>query len=235
MPLGLTVSAMTDKKRLIVDLVSDPVCPWCYVGLKSYFQARDRLASDFDLVTRFRPYQLNPDTPIEGADREKHYEKKFPDPGFRQNMRTRLIEAAANIGFSFDPAIPKNLPNTLAAHRLMRWAHFDGKHEKLADKLYSGFWDDDADIGDIDVLAQYANELGLNGTPNDTTEIKDIKIRLLNNEDSDTVAQEAQSFRTAGVNGVPTFIVNERTGFSGALPPEQLETAIRQAAQQTQS
>ena len=117
----------------------------------------------------------------------------------------------------------------------MRWAHFDGRHETLAEKIYSGFWDDGADIGDTDVLAQYAAEIDLNGTSDDKTENRDIKNRLQDGEDFDVVSQEAQGFRSAGVNGVPTFIVNERTGFSGALQPEQLEKAIRQASQQPQS
>ena len=213
---------MIISPRLIIDLVSDPVCPWCYVGLQSYFQAKKKLDQEFELITRLRPYQLNPDTPLEGADREAYYAKKFPDPAFRDEMRARLVEAAEAIGFTFDPSIPKKLPNTLAAHRVLRWAHYEGLHENLAAKLYAAFWDDGADIGDVETLAHLAGEAGLNAD--------EVKEKLQDGADAETVGEEAQGFRAAGVNGVPTFIVNERTGFSGALPPQQLEDAIRKAA-----
>jgi len=213
---------MTTPPRLLVDLVSDPVCPWCYVGLKSYFKAKQALDQEFQLVTRLRPYQLNPDTPLEGADREAYYAKKFPDPAFRNEMRARLVQAAESAGFIFDPSIPKKLPNTLAAHRVLRWAHYQGLHEILAAKLYAAFWDDGADIGDAETLARLASEAGLDA--------EEVKEKLKNNADAETVTEEAHGFRAAGVNGVPTYIVDERTGFSGALPPQQLEAAIRRAA-----
>ena len=104
----------------------------------------------------------------------------------------------------------------------MRWAHYEGLHENLAAKLYAAFWDDGADIGDVETLVRLAGEVGLNAD--------EVKEKLDHGADAETVAEEAQGFRAAGITGVPTFIVNERTGFSGALPPQQLEDAIRKAA-----
>lgn len=213
---------MTGPARLLVDLVSDPVCPWCYVGLNSYGLAAKILSKDFDVLTRFRAYQLNPDTPAEGADRRAYYERKFPDPAVREAMRARLMEAARNAGFDFDPALPARLPNTLNAHRVIRWAHFEGRQVAVAAALYRGFWEEDADLGDDETLAQLAGDAGMNA--------REIIRRLRAGEDEEAVRREAADFAAAGVSGVPTFIVNERTGFSGALPPAELAQALQRAA-----
>lgn len=213
---------MTSLPRLLVDIVADPVCPWCYVGLKSFAAARADLAKTFDLLPRYRPYQLNPDTPAGGADRNAYYAKKFPDRALRDRMRIRLTEAAREAGAPFDPATPKRLPNTLAAHRVLRWAHFTGRQDSVATALYDGYWREGEDIGDIRTLARLAATAGMDEA--------DAAARLETDEDAEIVAREAEAFRAAGVRGVPIFIVNEKTGFSGALPPASLAKALKQAA-----
>lgn len=214
--------APDNRPRLLVDIVSDPVCPWCYVGLKSFGLARVRLASEFIVLPRIRAYQLNPDTPAEGVDRRAYYAKKFPDEKQRAEMVHQLKAAAAGAGFTFDPLKPAHLPNTLKAHQLIRLAHFDGAQERLASALYAAYWDNAADIGDDETLVSIAMEAGLDA---------DNALADLSSEKSAAeVKSEAEAFRQAGVTGVPTFIVNERTGFSGALPPARLADALRQAA-----
>ena len=215
-----------DRPRLLVDIVSDPVCPWCYVGLKSFFQTRDLIADEFVLLPRIRAYQLNPDTPLEGADRVAYYAKKFPDEAQRAQMLHALKAAALGAGFSFEPEKPKHLPNTLKAHQLIRLAHFDGVQERLALELYSAFWDDEADIGDVETLVKIADAAGLDPD--------NARRDLGNKKSASEVKAEAEAFRQAGVTGVPTYIVNERTGFSGALPPARMAAALKQAAAQTQ-
>lgn len=215
-------AAPQNRPRVLVDIVSDPVCPWCYVGLKSFGIARDWLADEFIILPRIRAYQLNPDTPAEGVDRRAYYAKKFPDEKQRAEMVHQLKAAAAGAGFAFDPLIPTHLPNTLKAHQLIRLAHFDGAQERLAAALYAAYWDEGADIGADEILITIAAEAGLDA---------DNARRDLSNEKSAAeIKAEADAFRQAGVTGVPTFIVNERTGFSGALPPARLAEALRQAA-----
>ncbi|MEX6633151.1 DsbA family oxidoreductase [Hyphococcus lacteus] len=211
----------TDRPRILVDIVSDPVCPWCYVGLKSFFMARERLKDEFIVLPRVRAYQLNPDTPIEGVDRQAYYEKKFPDEQQRTEMAHQLKAAAIGAGFAFDPSKPTFLPNTLKAHQLIRLAHFDGAQERLALALYGAYWNDGANIGDDDTLVQIAIDAGLDGE----NALRDLK----NPTSAKEVKAEADAFRQAGVTGVPTFIVNERTGFSGALPPARLADTLREA------
>jgi len=213
----------TERPRLLIDVVADPVCPWCYVGLHGFLRARDLLGDDYAVLPRLRAYQLNPDTPMEGVDRVAYYAKKFPDEKRRSEMAYQIKAAAVGAGFKFDPLLPKHLPNTLRAHQLIRLAHYDGVQIRLAMKLYSAFWDDGADIGDIDTLVKIAQDAGLD--PDNSRKI------LLSSEDAALVKAEADDFRKAGVSGVPTYIVNERTGFSGALPPARLADAFREAAQ----
>ncbi|MEO1136150.1 MAG: DsbA family oxidoreductase [Pseudomonadota bacterium] len=215
----------SDRPRLLVDIVADPVCPWCYVGLKSFQIAADKLKQDFVILPRIRAYQLNPDTPEAGVDRREYYEKKFPDKAQRAEMIHQLKAAALGAGFAFDPSIPTHLPNTLKAHQLIRLAHFDGAQERLALALYAAYWDNGSDIGDNDVLIGLAIEAGLDR--------ENTRQDLENAASAREVKSEADAFRQAGVSGVPTFIVNERTGFAGALPPQRLADALRQAASVT--
>ncbi len=214
-----------ERQRLLVDIVADPVCPWCYVGLISFQHARDQLSGAFQVLPRIRAYQLNPDTPSEGVDRAAYYARKFPDETQRAQMVHTLKAAAAGAGFRFDPLLPTRLPNTLRAQQLIRFAHYNGAQERLSVSIYDAYWNGDADIGDTETLVALAQKAGLDA---------DHARRLL--ADGDNAAEveaEAENFRAAGVSGVPTFIVNERTGFSGALPPARLAAALKQASDHT--
>ncbi len=213
------------KASLVVDVVGDPVCPWCYVGLKSFLVSRDALAGEFDIEAHFRPYQLNPDTPREGVDRHAYYRRKFPDAERLAAAREAIKANAAEAGFSFDPAAPAHLPNTLKAHQLIRFAHRHGSAEAVALGVYRAFWDELKDIGDDGTLVEIAAASGLD---------RDAAATMLSSaDDAASVAAEAEAWRRAGVTGVPTFIVNQRTGFSGGMAPVKLAAALREAAAMT--
>ncbi|GJL93688.1 MAG: DSBA oxidoreductase [Hyphococcus sp.] len=216
---------MPERPRLLVDIVSDPVCPWCYVGLRSFQNARDRIKGQFQVLPRIRAYQLNPDTPVEGVDRKDYYAKKFPDEKQRAEMVLSLKAAAAGAGFTFDPLGPTHLPNTLKAHQLIRLAHYDGAQERLAETLYNAYWNHGKDIGDEETLIQIADHAGLDAD--------NARRDLQNDQSAKEIREEADAFRQTGVSGVPTFIINERAGFSGALPPARLAEALLQAAEAT--
>ena len=214
------------RPRLLIDIVSDPVCPWCYVGFRAFQLARDQIALEFQVLPRIRAHLLNPGTPVEGVDRAAYYEKKFPDESHRDAMRMQLQAAALGAGFKFDPAIPKRLPNTAKAHQLIRLAHFDGAQERLAENLYGAYWNDGVDIGDDDALLAIAEETGL--------DVENARRDLSDPKSKNTVLAEAEAFRQAGVSSVPTFIINERDGFSGAMPPARMAEAFRTAAKNLQ-
>ena len=206
-------------------MVSDPVCPWCYVGLASLDWALMALGFEREVALRFRPYRLAPDTPPGGRDRAEALAAKFPDADQRANARAAIMEAGRAAGVTFDPDTPERLPDTTDAHRVIRWAHEEGVQREVKRAVMDAYWQRGADIGDRDVLARAAGAGGMDADA--------VAARLATEEDRTDVAEEAASFRAGGVDGVPTFIVNERTGFAGALPKDQLLAALRQLASET--
>ena len=211
-------------KALVVDVVSDIVCPWCYVGVKSVLAARDALKDEYDIAVRFRPYQLNPDVPEPGVCRDAYYAHKFPDAAKLAAAREAIRANARASGFDFDPAAPEHLPNTLKAHQLIAAAASAGVQTEMTLALYEAFWDRLADIGDDETLAAIAEDVGLR-----RAEAIDALSRT-----GPTVAAEAEAWRRAGVSGVPTFIVGERTGFSGGMPPASMAAALKEAARRNE-
>lgn len=208
-----------------VDLVSDPVCPWCWLGLRYWDEAR-RLAPEVETVTVLRPYQLDPAVPQGGAPYRDYMRAKFGDGGSDRfkAMRAYLEEAAPGVGivFNFDE-IPMR-PNTLDAHRLVRWAQGQDLGEAALDALHKAFFEERRDIGDKAVLAEIAGEVGLDA---------DLVSELLaTNRDAGEVLNEERFYRSLGVQGVPCFIFNGRFAVSGAESPETLAGAIRKAASQ---
>ncbi|MDZ7628127.1 MAG: DsbA family oxidoreductase [Parvularculaceae bacterium] len=209
---------------LFVDVVSDIVCPWCYVGVKSFLAARDALQGDYEIVARFRAYQLNPDLPAGGVDRHAYYRRKFPDEARLAAARDAIRANARESGFDFDPSAPAHLPNTLKAHQLITLAHRSGRQEAVALALYRAFWDDLADIASEQTLIEIGEREGL---------AREAIVEALGSTGAAVLA-EADAFRRAGVSGVPTFIVGERTGFSGGMPPQSMIAALREAARRNE-
>ncbi|MCI5048118.1 MAG: DsbA family oxidoreductase [Aquisalinus sp.] len=217
---------MTDPKpRLIIDLVADPVCPWCYVGKRSLDRVLMAMSFSHDTMVRFRPYQLAPDTPDEGVDRKNYLEKKFPDKQHRSALGIALQDAAKGVGLDMNVDGPARLINSLNALRVLRWSHFDGLQVEMAEALFASYWKQGRDISDTEELSRIAGSVGMNR--------QDILARLQTAEDCDDIREEVAAFRQGGVDGVPTFIINESLGFAGALPPDQLLESIRKLADET--
>ncbi|MCI5045146.1 MAG: DsbA family oxidoreductase [Aquisalinus sp.] len=214
---------MTDTKpRLIIDMVADPVCPWCYVGKRSLDRVLMAMSFSHDMVIRFRPYQLAKDTPDEGVDRKTYLEKKFPDKQHRAALSDALRDAAQGVGLDMDVVGPARLINSLNALRVLRWSHFDGLQIEMAEALFAAYWKQGRDISQAEELSRIAGSVGLNR--------QDILSRLETAEDCDDIQEEVAAFRQGGVDGVPTFIINESLGFAGALPPDQLLENVRKLA-----
>ena len=205
-----------------VDLVSDPVCPWCWLGLKYWEQAR-ALVPEIATKTVLRPYQLDPNLPRSGADYRDYMRAKFGDGDNDKFkiMRTYLEEAGPDVGIAFDFGSITRRPNTLDSHRLIRWAQGQGRGEAVIDALHRAFFSEQADIGDRDVLTNIAKTEGLDG---------DLVDDLLKTDrDTDSVQREETFYRELGVQGVPCFIFNGRFAVSGAEAPTILADAIKQA------
>ena len=206
-----------------VDLVSDPVCPWCWLGLR-YWRAARTLTPEIEVETVFRPYQLDPAVPQAGVPYAAYMRSKFSGEHSDRYkaMRTHLEEAGPEVGIVFNFDEIEIRPNTLDAHRLIRWAQGQGLAEDMTDALHRAFFEERRNLADRTELAQIAGEVGLD---------RDIIADLLaSDRDADAVMREEQFYRSLGVQGVPCFIFNGRFAVSGAEAPEQLAMAIKKAA-----
>ncbi len=208
-----------------VDLVSDPVCPWCWLGLR-YWKAARKLTDDIEVETVLRPYQLDASIPRTGLPYKDYMRSKFSgDASGRWKMMRDHLEAAGpavGIVFNFDQIEIR--PNTLDAHRVIRWAQGQDLGIEAADAIHKAFFEERRDIGNREVLAEIAGEVGL-----DTTIVGDL---LNTDRDADSVLKEEQFYRSLGVQGVPCFIFNGRFAVSGAEEPATLAQAIKKAAAQ---
>ena len=210
----------TPAEPMTVDVVSDVVCPWCYVGKRRLELALEQ-AEDIEVEVRWRPFQLDPTIPDGGVDREDYFREKFGDLSRVAAIHERLKELGDGVGIRFAFERIARTPNTLDAHRLIRWASIEGAGEEVVEKLFSLFFEDGADLGDIDVLVEAAVAAGLPG---------DLVRRLLESDaDRDEVREEIATAQRIGVTGVPCFIIDGRTAVMGAQEPEAIVAALRQA------
>ena len=205
------------SQPLVVDVVSDVVCPWCYVGKRRLERA---LAAAGGAQVRWRPYQLDPTIPPEGRDRAAYMAAKFPDAARLAQVHDRLTALGAEVGIAFDFAAIARAPNTLAAHRLIRFAQQAGLGDAMVERLFSDYFERGRDIGDPAVLAQAARDGGLG----------DISARLAGAEGAAEVEGEIDHARRLGVEGVPFFIFAGKLAVSGAQSEDVFAQALAQAA-----
>ena len=206
-----------------VDLVSDPVCPWCWLGLR-YWKTARALTPSIEVETVFRPYQLDPAIPQSGKPYAAYMKSKFSGEHSDRYkaMRQHLEAAGPGVGIVFNFDAIEIRPNTLDAHRLIRWAHGQGLAEDMTDALHKAFFEERRNLVDRTELAEIAGEVGLD---------RDIVADLLaSDRDAQEVLREEQFYRSLGVQGVPCFIFNGRFAVSGAEAPENLASAIKKAA-----
>jgi predicted DsbA family dithiol-disulfide isomerase len=203
-----------------IDVVSDVVCPWCYVG-KHRLEAALRMLPERNFAVFWRPFQLDATIPKEGIPRQVYLERKFGRERLGQ-IHAPLIEIgkAEGIPFAFDKITRS--PNTLDAHRLIRWAHDAGRQNDMVNRLFALYFTEGADIGDRDVLVKAAADSGLDGAL--------VAQRLQTETDLDPVIAEIDGAQKMGITGVPTFIFAARFALSGAHPAETLRKAIEQSA-----
>lgn len=206
---------------LRIDVVSDVVCPWCYIGKRRLERALDSL-SDIAVDVHFRPFFLNPWVPRAGMERNAYLEAKFGSVERYHGMASRVAEAAASEGLQYNSKTISRQPNTTDCHRLIRWAEAEGKAPHMKQALMDLYFRDGADLTRHDVLADAAASVGLD---------RDAMLKkLASDDDVEAVTAEAQQASEAGIQGVPTFILDGKYALSGAYPPDQLAEAIRKVA-----
>lgn len=190
-----------------LDIVSDPVCPWCYIG-KSLLDAALAQRPDHPFVLEWHPFQLNPDMPREGMAMGAYYEARFGSKEATVAAFKPVIAKAESIGLNINVDAMKRVPNTLDAHRLIHWAGIEGKQDAAAMALFAANFTEGRDIGDAEVLADIADSLGMDAA---------IVTKLLASDaDTDDIRARDVQFRQMGITSVPTFIVAAQHAVPGA-------------------
>lgn len=212
---------MSAIKPLTIDVVSDVVCPWCYIGKRRIEQAL-ALVPDVPVVLNYRPYFLNPWVPRAGISRDEYLTAKFGSPERYQQIAGRVVEAATQEGLAYHPERVQRQPNTIDCHRLIHWAGAIGAAPAMKQRLMELYFRDGGDLTDREVLVQAAAEVGLDPGA--------IRARLATDEDVDTVSAQAQEAADKGISGVPTFVFAQTYAVSGAQDPAALARAIRHVA-----
>jgi predicted DsbA family dithiol-disulfide isomerase len=212
---------MSALKPLTIDIVSDVVCPWCYIG-KHRIEEALKQVTDVPVEVHWRPFFLNPWVPREGISREDYLTTKFGSVEAYKGIAGRVVAAAEQEGLSYRPETVARQPNTIDCHRLILWAEAIGKAAEMKQRLMELYFRDGGDLTDINVLVQAAADCGLNA--------EDTRRRLSTDEDVALVSARAQEAADKGISGVPTYVFAQKYAVSGAQDPQMLARAIRQVS-----
>jgi predicted DsbA family dithiol-disulfide isomerase len=217
---------MLNRPPLSIDIISDVVCPWCYVGKRRLEAALAQHAVDAaqPVEVRWRAFQLNPDIPAGGVDRRSYLEQKFGGPERAKQIYARIKAAGEEVGISFNFDLIVRQPNTVDAHRLIAWAQDNDPavSDALIERLFRAYFVEGIDIGNIDALARLAGDAGFDATA--------ARAWLASDAGRAAIEAEEQRARALGVTGVPFFVFNQRLAVSGAQPSEVLLGAMKQAS-----
>jgi predicted DsbA family dithiol-disulfide isomerase len=210
---------------IYVDIVSDTICPWCYIG-KRRFERALALSGRNDVALSWRPFQLNPDMPSEGMTRDDYVRAKFGGGDRPRQIYQAIAESGREAGIEFQFARIKRTPNTVLSHRLIHWSAKNLRQDEVVAELFKAYFEEGLDIGDLDVLVECAMRADLDEAL--------TRRYLLSDEGRQEVVASDVYARRLGINGVPCFIVNRKYAVSGAQPPsafvEVFNLAERDAA-----
>jgi len=202
-------------KPLTIEVVSDVVCPWCYIGKRRLEKALALLGGEAQVSVRYLPFQLNPEMPQGGMPRAEYRKAKFGSLERGRQLDARVAAEGRGEGIEFAFERMARTPNTIAAHRLIDLAQRQGQGQKVVEELFRAYFEEGKDVGDPKVLEEIAKRGGVSGWPQAA--------------DAKEVAALEGEMRGLGISAVPTFIFDRKLGVSGAHPPEALAQAMREA------
>jgi predicted DsbA family dithiol-disulfide isomerase len=200
-----------------IDVVSDVICPWCFLGKRRLDKAL-ALVPEVKAEVVFRPFFLDASIPPEGLDRHKYMADKFGAERLK-TIHDPLIAAGKEDGVPYRFDKITRTPNTLDAHRLIRWAQAAGRQKDIVEALFVAYWRDGQDVGDHAVLNIISKSIGL-----------DVSAELASDKDKNEVVQECIKAQKMGISGVPTYIINQKYGISGAQGADMLASTIKDIA-----
>src|SRR5690349_12962447 len=205
-----------------IDVVSDTVCPWCFIGKRRLMLAMD-MRPNIVLDVKWRHCRLDPTVPKAGMDRQAYMRAKFgDDPRKIVEMHKLIAAEGAKDGIEFDFAAIRRRPDTLDSHRLIRWAEANGVQDDVVERLFIAYFENGEDIGDVRVLADIADLCGMDGV--------EVAEMLEGDTDSALVEREDQIAHEMGVTGVPAMIFGSKLAVAGAREPEMLAVVIDRVA-----
>jgi len=213
---------MTDRSPpATLEIISDVVCPWCYIGKRRLERALDMLDADVALEIHWQPYELNPAMPRGGIDRSEYYTAKFGSEIGADQLIANVTANAHNDGLEMDYSRIARVPNTIAAHRLIWFAEQHDCQDAVVDGLFRAYFVDGCNVEDNAVLADVAVAAGI--------ERGAVEALLDSEEGLDEVRAGAKQAHRSGIQGVPAFVFNGRFLFSGAQSPETISLSIKRA------
>lgn len=207
-----------------LDILSDPICPWCYIGKANLDRALEA-HPDHPFEIEWHPFQLNPDMPAEGMERRTYLETKFGGKENAVKVYSQIEDAAIAAGLKINFDAIKRTPNTINAHRLIHWAGLEGRQTAAVSRLFRAYFEDGRDIGDADVLLEIAEGVELDRAM--------IERLLRTDADMDDIRARDAHARDRGVTGVPTFVIANQHVAPGAQPTELWAKVIKDLTNQT--
>ena len=210
---------------ITIDVVSDVICPWCFLGKRRLDKALS-LIPEVKAEVSFRPFFLDPTIPREGLDRHEYMAAKFGEERLK-TIHDPLIAMGQQeaVPYHFDKIT--RTPNTMDAHRLLRWAKIEDKQLEIAEALFMAYWSEGRDVGNHKTLAEIASTCGMDG--------EKVLGALASDQDKDAVMQETIEAQKLGVTGVPTYIINRKYGVVGAQGADVLAQQIKKAASEIET
>ena len=210
-----------------IDVISDVVCPWCFIGKRNLERAletwREKHPAEMPTV-RWHPFQLNPQLPDNGVPRKQYLENKFGGPDRAKEIYARVSAAGKHAGIDFAFDAIEVQPNTIDAHRLMHHAGEQGRQDAMAEVIFRRYFVEGADLTNKDTLADIAEQAGMNR--------QEVAAYLASNADRELIEEQDRRARAIGVEGVPFFIFNQRLALSGAQTPEVIVEAMEKAREE---
>ena len=211
---------MTERDPIRIDIVSDVMCPWCYIG-KRRIEAAQALVPDIAVSLHWQPFQLDATLPAEGKDRRLYLEEKFGGPERADEIYARVREAGQSVGIPFAFDRITRSPNTLDAHRLILWASVTDRQDEVVERLFSAYFVEGKDLTQAETLIDIGVAAGMDRDK--------LAEALASDIDRDTVGRGIETAHRVGIQSVPTFIIDNRFLAMGAQPAEVLANALREA------
>jgi predicted DsbA family dithiol-disulfide isomerase len=218
---------MAIEKTIVlnIEIVSDVVCPWCFIGKRRMEKALKLVSQPFDLKLSWKPFELNPLLPKEGVGYNEYLVEKFGDSDEVKELQGHVQQAAASADLHFEFNRIKRLPNTFDAHRLIWFAGQAGFQDQIVERLFRAVFFEGKFIGDLAVLAETALSAGLN--------YSEVKRFLDSREGREEVRSEIELSLKRGVQGVPNFLINGHYVIRGAQPPEVMAQILERASRES--